>query len=233
YDHHKTALALSEKLGWGCFDLKESGASLTWKQEFPEQELPKILAYVRDKDLFDWKLPHSRELSMYLRHCDGITNPTSKIWKRLLDGVSEQEWKDMIAEGKRLLQFQQKTLQMGLKNAFPLNFHGHKTLAVNWNLEASDLGEMIYTEKGYDIAMIFYYTGKEWNFSLRSKDVDVSRIAQKYGGGGHPGAAGFRTDSFDFIRSLQRQQQRQQVQPSQANEEKQTKQSKECNQMNN
>ncbi len=207
YDHHKTAIPTQKKLGWGVMDLDESGATLTWKQEFPDKPLPKILKYVRDKDLYLWELPDSREISMYLRLVTGITNPSSDVWKKFLSPIKDSEWKKMIEQGRLALEFQKKTLQQGLKNSFAIQFHGHKTLVVNWNLEASDMGEYIYTEKGYEVALMFYYTGKEWNFSLRSDKVDVSEIAKKYGGGGHPGASGFRQSNLDFLFKMQKKPQ--------------------------
>src|SRR5262249_44090032 len=39
YDHHKTAVPTRQQLGWGIVELSESGASLAWKQEFPDQPL--------------------------------------------------------------------------------------------------------------------------------------------------------------------------------------------------
>lgn len=204
YDHHITALPIQKKVGWGEIDLKESGASLTWKMEFPDQALPKILAYVRDKDLYLWELPDSREISMYLRTLEGITNPLDPVWQKLLDGLSDEEWQNMVAQGAQALRHQELTLKQGLKSAFEVNFHGHRTLAVNWSLEASDMGETIYKDLGYEVALMFYYTGRIWNFSLRSEKVDVSKLALKYGGGGHPGASGFRTESIEWLLKLRK-----------------------------
>lgn len=204
YDHHKTALPAQEMLGWGIVNLDECGASLTWKQEYPDKPLPKILEYVRDKDLYEWKLPNSREISMYLRTLEGITNPTSETWKRLLNPIEEAEWNKMIGEGASALRHQRNTIQQGLKNSFSVDFHGHRTLAVNWSLEASDMGEYIYKELGYEVAVMFYFTGDIWNFSLRSDKVDVSELALKYGGGGHPGASGFRQDNIDWLVKLKK-----------------------------
>lgn len=199
YDHHVTALPTRDLLGWGTLDLEESGASLTWKQEFAKEPMPRIIEYVRDKDLYHFKLPHSREISMYLRGVEDITNPLAPCWKELLELKDEKKWQEMIDQGARMLDFQKQTLRKGLKNAFEINFHGHKTLVVNWSLEASDMGEYIYKDLGYEVAIMFFFTGKTFNFSLRSNKVDVSKIALKYGGGGHPGAAGFRRDSIDFL----------------------------------
>jgi len=55
-------------------------------------------------------------------------------------------------------------------------------------------------ETGHDALMAFYYTGKGFSCSLyhaaHRKDVDLSKIAVKYGGGGHRGACGFRFGNF-------------------------------------
>ena len=72
---------------------------------------------------------------------------------------------------------------------------------------ASQLGHIIYKERNYDLAWIFYHkldevTGGILKINqLRSVKIDVSRIAVKYGGGGHKNAAGFteRKTFTDFI----------------------------------
>lgn len=204
YDHHKTSLPSHEKLGWGDIDLKESGASLTWKKEFPGQAVPRILEYVRDKDLFEWKLPHSREISMELKNTPQLLDPAGEFWKQHLARWSEAEFQQMVKNGEVALRAQKMAILMGLKNAFELNFHGHRALAVNWSLEASDIGEYIYKDLAYPLAVMFYFSGKNWTFSLRSNQVDVSELALKYGGGGHPGAAGFRHDSVDWFLQMKK-----------------------------
>jgi hypothetical protein len=58
-----------------------------------------------------------------------------------------------------------------------------------------------YHADGYDGCACFHFDGKQWRFSLYSEngEVDVSQIAQQYGGGGHKGAAGFRVDDLSLI----------------------------------
>ena len=48
--------------------------------------------------------------------------------------------------------------------------------------------------------IVFVYNGDKWKVSLYTKkdDIDVSIIAQKYGGGGHKKASGFRCDKLPF-----------------------------------
>ncbi len=204
YDHHKTSLPIYEKLGWGDIDLKESGATLAWKKEFPDQPLPRVLEYVRDKDLFEWQLPDSRAVSAELKDLEGLLDPGSATWKEFLDGLEESEWQKLIDRGKHAVQLQNLAILAGVQYGFEIDFHGHRTLAVNWSLEASYIGEYIYKKMGYPVALLFYFNGKNWTFSLRSNKIDVSQLAIKYGGGGHAGAAGFRQDSIDWLLKLKK-----------------------------
>ncbi len=204
YDHHITSIPIEKELGWGVINLKESGASLTWKMEFPNRPMPKIIAYVKDKDLYTWKLPNSRAISMELKNMNGILTPESRLWKKLLKMNSRREWNKLKERGESALLYQRVNILNGIRNGFDVTFHGHKAYAVNYSQEASDMGEYIYKELDYPIAIVFYYTGSVWNFSLRSSRIDVSKLALKHGGGGHPGAAGFRTKSIDWLLKLKK-----------------------------
>jgi nanoRNase/pAp phosphatase (c-di-AMP/oligoRNAs hydrolase) len=45
--------------------------------------------------------------------------------------------------------------------------------------------------------MPFCFDGKQWTYSMYTlKDINVSEIAKKYGGGGHKKAAGFQSDKL-------------------------------------
>ena len=199
FDHHKTALPACQALGAGVIDLNESGATLTWKQLFPNTPVPQILQYVRDKDIWLWELPESREVSADIRETDDIYNPANPIWKKFLDGISTEEFQAMVARGKHSRRLLKDRLIGAGKRGFPITLDGHKGFAVNWTGDSSELGEYIYQELKYPVAAIFSYDGKQWSFSLRSNTVDVSEIAVKRGGGGHAGAAGFRKETNDIL----------------------------------
>lgn len=202
YDHHVTSVPIHEKLGWGDIDLKESGASLTWIKEYPGKPVPRIIQYVKDKDLYEWKLPDSRAVSMDLANHPDLHRPASDSWRRMIEGIDEAEWQAMIERGGRALAEQRNRIVRGTKYGFELNFNGHRAFAVNWSLEASDIGEYIYTDLKYPLAVLFYFNGENWTFSLRSPSIDCSQLALKYGGGGHPGAAGFRTPDIEWFLKL-------------------------------
>jgi uncharacterized protein len=202
YDHHKTSLPTHQSLGWGVIDLGESGATLTWKQEYPDRPVPRILQYVKDKDIWEWKLPHSRAINTALREREDIHDPAGVTWQTLIDRMTDDDFQKMVEVGEWALKSQRLRILDGAKKGFEINFHGHRAFAVNWSLESSEMGEYIYQDLGYEVAVIFNYTGQNWNFSLRSDEVDVSPLAAKYGGGGHPGASGFRTDSIEWLFKL-------------------------------
>jgi oligoribonuclease NrnB/cAMP/cGMP phosphodiesterase (DHH superfamily) len=61
-------------------------------------------------------------------------------------------------------------------------------------------------ETGHDALLAFYCTGDDWSVSMyhaaHRKDLDLSEIAKKYGGGGHRGACGFRAMRLPFVKNL-------------------------------
>jgi len=55
----------------------------------------------------------------------------------------------------------------------------------------SDIGDRLC--KGYPFAAMYFESKDKRVYSLRSDEqgIDVSKVAEKFGGGGHPRAAGF------------------------------------------
>jgi hypothetical protein len=63
--NNKKSFSLSDNLLQSSnilIDLKESGATLTWKVLFPDQKMPVFLEYIRDRDLFTKNLPWTDEV---------------------------------------------------------------------------------------------------------------------------------------------------------------------------
>lgn len=61
-DHHITAWeelhTFSNRIIYK-YDLKECGATLTWKHFFPDKNPPAFLKYIKDRDLWDFLLPET------------------------------------------------------------------------------------------------------------------------------------------------------------------------------
>ena len=69
----------------------------------------------------------------------------------------------------------------------------HQRVILLYKSNSLIFGEDIYNT--YPICVVFAYDGEYYEYTLYSSDknVDCSKIAEKFGGGGHKGAAGFRS----------------------------------------
>lgn len=85
---------------------------------------------------------------------------------------------------------------------FTIQFEGFCLLACNAARYNSHLFKAGLKDE-HDGMLGFNWDGpkKEWRVSLYTDKpgIDLSKVAVKYGGGGHPGACGFRTDKLPFI----------------------------------
>ncbi len=86
-------------------------------------------------------------------------------------------------------------------SAFDLDFDGLKFCAIN----AARYNSHLFTaaiRPEHDGLFGFNYDGKQWRISLYGvpgkPDIDLSKIAVKYGGGGHKQACGFKLDKLPF-----------------------------------
>ena len=70
-DHHKTAQADCEGLEFCVFDMNRSGAGMAWDHFFTAPR-PKLIDYIEDRDLWQFKLPASKEIHAYSDSCDGL-----------------------------------------------------------------------------------------------------------------------------------------------------------------
>jgi oligoribonuclease NrnB/cAMP/cGMP phosphodiesterase (DHH superfamily) len=109
----------------------------------------------------------------------------------------------LLSIGKTLMDYEKKNNAGVMHRSFLVEWEGLKFLALttarcnSLTFEAKDV-----PETGHDALMGFYYNGSKWIVSLyhaqHRKDIDLSQIAVKYGGGGHRGACGFQTDKLPF-----------------------------------
>jgi nanoRNase/pAp phosphatase (c-di-AMP/oligoRNAs hydrolase) len=77
--------------------------------------------------------------------------------------------------------------------ALRISWHGKTHLAVNSPFFASELGHELAKMSPSKIAVVWHRASDGIKVSLRSTgNVDVAKLAKKYGGGGHPKAAAFR-----------------------------------------
>lgn len=181
-DHHRTAQADLQGLDFAEFDMGRSGAVLSWNHFHPESEVPLLLRYVQDQDLWQWALPDSQEI------CTGLSmHPFDfEVWDQL-------DIETLRSQGRIVLGYKRQLVEMLLQKADWIQILGHKVPAVNTALFASELGNQLclkFNEAPFS-ACYSEHDGRR-KFSLRSiGENDVSAVAAHFGGGGHRNASGF------------------------------------------
>jgi oligoribonuclease NrnB/cAMP/cGMP phosphodiesterase (DHH superfamily) len=193
-DHHKTALEdLADLLDLpGKRALDRAACVLAWEFFFPDTPLPRAVAYIGDRDIWKHEFPETRAFNESLFFEDNRPF-NDQLWQPLLDD-DPTFVSSLIERGEVLYQARKLSIERMIhRQGFEVEFNGYRTLAINGHA-SGELGESI-REKGYEIG--YCYQEAEQNgdlmtfVTLYSDQVDVSEIAKKFGGGGHPGAAGF------------------------------------------
>lgn len=179
------------------FDVKQSGARLTWRHLFPDQNVPALIDYVQDRDLWKFELPKSRQVNSFIGSFDFIFSQWDYIHNmiRARDGINT-----VAMMGQAIERDHAVTLRRLLPSLVHwMSIGGYVVPAANvmYHL-ASDAGHlMCTTQEGKEgkpafAATYFDLANGKRKWSLRSEgDFDVSAIARMYGGNGHKNAAGF------------------------------------------
>lgn len=196
-DHHKTAQEALEGLTGGDiqFDMTRSGAGMTWDFLFYDKKRPILVDYVEDRDLWAKKLDRSDEVTAAI----GTIPFEFEAWTNSLS-TTVDEW---AIQGSAVLKKIKQYVAEVLKNQRTVRFAGHLVPIVN--APQVDISELLAhlvrqplkeTGKLPPFAMGWWQRGDgKYQYSLRSIDYDVSKLAQKWGGGGHKQAAGFQLET--------------------------------------
>lgn len=190
-DHHKSAIEdlaglVHPKLRL-VLDASRSGARIAWDFYAGPYDPPKLLQHIEDRDLWRFRLEGTREIiaALFSYPYDFAT------WDHLM-GLPDLG--ELATEGRAIERKQAKDINELLKLTTRFMAIGGYAVPVA-NLPytmASDAAG--HLAENMPFAATYYDTEKERVFSLRSRSegLDVSLIAQQYGGGGHRNAAGFR-----------------------------------------
>lgn len=190
------------------FDMEESGASLTWKHlsgiadaDNQESAMPSIFCYLRDRDLWRWALPNSREISV-MQWAEVREFPA---WQRFADALDRLEPRAaIVAQGTAVLRYQRRLVEEQAARAVTGVIGGFVVPFVNATTLFSEVGDYLCTTQPA-IPFCAYYFDREdgqrqWGLRGHGK-VDLSVVAKQYDGGGHFNAAGFVTGQSFLPRS--------------------------------
>lgn len=222
-DHHVTSInKMNGFVAQGLRSTLDAACVLAWKYFFRGVQVPYVVTLIGDRDIWAWK---HKELTahVYAGLMMHDTRPQSSLWqdlrlftpehlngeRRWPDASARGLWLDIIKSGEIIVEYKRRHCKE-VKDAiaFEAQLAGvpdcPRMLCMNiakMGSEAFGGGVTGQLPEGYSVVSTFYHNGRQFVISLYSdaKVCDVSKIAAAMGGGGHPGAAGFVTETFPYI----------------------------------
>lgn len=172
------------------FDMGRSGAQITWDYFYPRIERPNLVDYVGDRDLWQFKLPLSREVNAFVFAHEYTFKNWDYLHAATRDHMDIQRVADMGGAIEKKHHKDIAELVKVTKRRMIIGGHGVPVANLPYTL-TSDAGNLM--AKGEPFAACYWDTPNGRVFSLRSTDdgMDVSAVAKSYGGGGHRNASGF------------------------------------------
>lgn len=220
-DHHKSSIDSHAKhffagyridgvaacrLAWQWFTLPNGPwGSVTYPgiQKYLDREVTEPLAVrlAGEYDIWDHRDPRALIFQFGLRSRELDAND----WDNMLGNLTENSITvdGLLAAGKPLYDYQKSADESTMKRSFVASFEGLNLLCLNTaRCNSLTFASRDVPETGHDALCAFYWNGHVWMFSLyhanHRKDLDLSEIARKHGGGGHKGACGFPSKTIPF-----------------------------------
>ena len=203
-DHHVTSIAAEKCLPkydkfkfTSYINTSRSGAWLAYEYFGEMNRVPRVIKYVDDYDRWVHDYSESTLLNDAFFCTPELKNPESDEWDELIGN----DWSDylnvLVEKGKIVNQYRDQLAESHKKFAYEVTIKGfeqYSAVALNDRGNSKCFGDLV---KQYQIC-ILYHENKpgEIAMSLYSDPafveagVDVSSIALKHNGGGHPGASG-------------------------------------------
>lgn len=180
-DHHKSNESTITLLKDFKFDITRSGAVLAWEYFFPGKPMPLLLSYVQDVDIWALQMPSSLDVASYT----SLVDLDFEKWDRLaVDMENQIAREDIIKSGALLNRYKDHEIEVMIEHDVQaVEFEGIRTLAINCPLMGSLVGNALVL-KYPPMGIVWSESKHEVHVSLRSDgSVDVSMLAEKYGGG--------------------------------------------------
>lgn len=194
-DHHPKSLEHNTNVP-GIRSEEGAGCLLTHKYYY-KTTIPRIVKHISDFDTnkYEYGL-HTTYVYWYMTSVVD-SRVTSMEWNRLLRDDADV-WMDVYTTGRKASDCAAARAKDLEKNMYVASINGHRCFVLNTPPPISAMLKYINRPGGVDIMAATYFNGKLWTTSLYSDTVDVRKICESYGGGGHVGAAGFSSKLYPF-----------------------------------
>lgn len=198
-DHHVSVINEYEELMQsgeyeaikGKREVGTAALVLTWQYFYPDKELPEGLRLLGLNDIYDLRDRRVRPFE-YAVQTFGVNRPTDKIWTQLIN--NELNIKEMVEKGNAILSWvRHRNYRLVRGMAFESEYNGLRCICSNMAQGQSEFFDSLENNRDFDFMVNFFMNKKNrWNltFYTYKNNVDVSKIAAEFGGGGHAKAAG-------------------------------------------
>ena len=192
-DHHITSIEKYKDFPHKIEGWREDGIAgclLTWMYLWDVQdyhEAPKALQYIGDRDVWKWEFGDESKNFFSGAELSNL-DPLSEDWEELYDHPDQ-----IMLKGETVEKYKSQRNKLYIKEfGHVVEFEGMKAQCINIGQVDSSIFDSIDPDYKTPLYIMYVFNGKFNKVSLRSEGaVDVAKIAQKYGGGGHKQASGF------------------------------------------
>jgi oligoribonuclease NrnB/cAMP/cGMP phosphodiesterase (DHH superfamily) len=201
-DHHETAIQAMECVCHSKLfkfyspENTESGAMLAWKYFFPNSEVPVIIKHVDDRDRWKFLLEGTREIAANMFSYEY----TFENWDMLMEQALDAQIREGSAIQRRMVKDIKELSNVVVRR---MNIAGYNVPCANVPYQyGSDMCNFL--AKNEPFAAYYYDKPTHREFGLRSTpgSINVAKIAESFGGGGHATASGFKR-SFEEAREFE------------------------------
>jgi oligoribonuclease NrnB/cAMP/cGMP phosphodiesterase (DHH superfamily) len=180
-------------------EYKQSGCELTWDYFYGTTSGMSRAVYLLGRyDVWDLQEEENEVIPFQYAMRAKNTHPGSAIWDLLISDDRSQHVNDLIFQGRAIVSYVTVTdtvyaARCAFNALLVLNGKLRSVIVLNKYRTSSQAFNSVYDPARHDLMMCYAWTGNAWEFSLYTTkpEVNVGEIAKSFGGGGHPGAAGF------------------------------------------
>jgi uncharacterized protein len=190
-DHHQSSKERVESVPEHVYDATRSGATIAWSYFHPDTPMPRLMTYLEDGDLYHYALAETRDVFSYL----ALQPDDFLIWDSIAEQLDDETLRPAFLEKAALsTEYFKSFAQLSIEAAKKVMFEGYEcyfTTTLPSITMRSYVANELY-KKLPPLSLVVTAHPNGFGVSIRSDGtIDVSEIAGKYGGGGHPGSAGF------------------------------------------
>lgn len=211
-DHHKSAMLDAEDALFDAFGLRRTdaaGCELLWEYVMgANAEIPIGVRLLGRYDIWDHKDQRVLPFQYGVRGVKEAQNPLDPWWLNLFS--TEKLCLDYIEQirktGVSILNYVEAQNELlsestAFESVLTVGDKSYRALVMNRPLANSQMFTS-WDPTQHDIMLAFHRTtNKCWSVSLyttKTKEIDCGAICKNFGGGGHPGAAGFHCTTLPF-----------------------------------